>query len=172
MNASKAVLNLLVWALIVLLQASAGILMVFIFSFLSELGGLAVSTHSGWALSVVFIWLGFTLGTGGVGWLAVRLLRREQKTARPWNRKQADAEVPPSIWMDNRVFLLIPALLGLIPTVVLLVIGLQADITNQPAFQSAIFESWQPRLSQLTLLLGLIGFYVALVMRTLRKSEV
>ena len=145
MNVRHHLFNLARWLVTVSLQVMAAYLVVFVISILWGLIKVNAITQVGWIFIIALVWLGFSLGIGTVGWLR---LRKSQS----------------SVSLIQR--LVASALAGLMPVAILLVMGLQLDFSDQLQFEAIITKHYQPRLLDVSLLLGILGFYLPGWLRT------
>ena len=145
MNFRNHFINLARWLVTVSLQVLAAYLVVFVISILWGLIKVNAITQVGWIFIIALVWLGFSLGIGTVGWLR---LRKSQS----------------SVSLIQR--LVASALAGLMPVAILLVMGLQLDFSDQLQFEAIITKHYQPRLLDVSLLLGILGFYLPGWLRT------
>ncbi len=139
MDARKIIITTLGWIGTLLLQVVAAQLCVFVLSLI--FGAVNTDIPAGWLLLVFAIWLGFTAGIYLAGRLALRL-KWIGGPAQPGMRLAATA------------------LIGLIPLIILLIIGLPMQ-PGSPTFEEVIFNNWQPRLGFLALIFGILGFHLA-----------
>ena len=145
MNVRHHLFNLARWLVTVSLQVMAAYLVVFVISILWGLSKVNAITQVGWIFIIALVWLGFSLGIGMVGWLRLR------KSQSPVSLIQR---------------LVASALAGLMPVAILLVMGLQLDFSDQLQFEAIITKHYQPRLLDVSLLLGILGFYLPGWLRT------
>jgi len=138
MESRPKLLTIIGWALTIILQGTLALVMVFVISLFFP--GLDITTRGGWISSLIAIWLGFTLGIFAGGWFQVR---RRESTTRLYSTRLG--------WT---------ALAVLLPLAILVGIGLRYDPSDGSAFRDFILNNWEPRLSQLSLWLGIIGYYL------------
>ena len=145
MRLLKSILRMLGLLVILILQAAATQLVVFLFSVIFS--WIDISTRLGWILLLVMIWLGYMVGINLVGWLALRYA---------WK------EIPPLTLQR-----LIGSAIGvLFPLLILLVIGYTLPVGDVGTpFYNLVTNNWQPILAQTAVLAGLIGYYVPGVVR-------
>ncbi|UCH58810.1 MAG: hypothetical protein JSV61_11400 [Anaerolineales bacterium] len=136
--------TLLGWFATAVLQGTLALLVVYVIYIFFP--GLDISTRWGWLLTLLAIWLGFTLGISLGGWIYLRM------------RRMADspAVVTRMMWTAASTFL---------PLAVLAVIGSRYDPAETQEFAAAILENWEPRLSQAALWLGILGFHLPGMLR-------
>jgi hypothetical protein len=139
MNTRTTIMTLLGWVGTLLLQVVAAQLCVFLLVLVFWAVNTAVP--AGWLLLIFAIWLGFTAGIYGAGWLALRL-------------KWVGGSAQPGLKLACT------ALAGLVPLIVLALVGLPLQ-TGSPAFEELILNTWQPRLAFFALTFGILGFHLA-----------
>lgn len=136
----RRILNFLGWAFIALLQVIVSYTSIFLLSTL--FADLDTYKRGDWILILAGIWLSFTLGIYFVGWLYL-VIRRSDRSKR------------------GIVRLAGVALGVMIPLIILVVISLAFDFGNVERTKSVLFDNWQPKLWDLSLILGLLGFHLS-----------
>ncbi len=131
--------TLLGWFVTVILQGTLALLVVYLLYIFFP--GLDVTTRGGWLLTLLAIWIGFTLGISLGGWIYLRM------------RRISDAKrfLTRLLWTATATF---------IPLALLAIIGSRYDPSNLDEFSNAILDNWEPRLSQSALWLGILGFHL------------
>ncbi len=139
MNWFKRLMQGLGWSILILAQAAAGMLLVFVFSLM--LPQVDVATRGGWLISLLGIWVGFTVGPALVGSVVFSF----RKTNQPL--------LLPQRWIFTALFVVIPLF-------ILLPLGLAIEPGGEDTeFGITILDRWQPILAQAAWWLGILGFY-------------
>jgi hypothetical protein len=143
MNTRKKIFKIAGWIFTILNQAVMGYLTIFLFSVMgSTLLTPDNTSWRGWLINLLVVWLGFGIGVFSVGALSLNL---------GWSGSPK----------KYRARLIGTVIGGLIPILVLIGIRLAiAPSGTDSQFQEVIANQWQPRLTTISLLTGLLGFYL------------
>jgi hypothetical protein len=139
----KNVGKVLGWIITLPFQAGVGLILALAFSAINEFVIKSnLNTYPGWILSILALALGFWGGICGVGWISLRLHKMNNPA-------------------QFNVRMLATAGGVLLPFIILVRIGMSNNIADSTAFHTNVLDSWQPLLSQIAMVLGLITFYVS-----------
>lgn len=145
MGVIRFILHVFAWLLTIVFQIVGSFLIIFLFSVL--FAGADTTSRGGWLLQLFMVWLGYVIGINLIGQVALR---------RAWKG------VP---------VLSLPRLAGtmvgaLIPLLILLPIGYSVPVGDTGSrFYDLVTNNWQPILTQASLFVALVGYYLPGVLK-------
>jgi hypothetical protein len=134
----KRITWMLGWLMIMVVQAVAALIVVFLFSLVGYID--KVTNLGQFSLILTVMWLGFVIGVTGVGLATLRLRHT------------------PALVVPQR--LLFTAGIGVIPFLIIFMTAARVGTGNPSIFQNYVMAGWMPTLSQVGLIFAIIGFYI------------